>query len=241
MVLSLGVGLLYTAWADKAKKPLSGLNVEIQQDYGLFTAKEMERKVRYFLGRPLEGIRVKDLRLVELERYLDQHPFIKSADAYADSRHLLHVRIEMRQPVVRIMDFKGNSQFMDMEGSLMPINTTHTFRVPIATGLDRIQQLDREAYEELLKGLHTLALAISKDTFMLQLTEQIYLDEEKNFVLVPKIGRERIVVGEADRLEEKFEKLKLFYREGLRRTGFGKYKSIDLRFKNQVVGKLKST
>jgi len=36
-------------------------------------------------------------------------------------------------------------------------------------------------------------------------------------------------------LEEKFENLKLFYSEGVKQTGWRKYKEINLKYKNQIV------
>jgi cell division protein FtsQ len=44
------------------------------------------------------------------------------------------------------------------------------------------------------------------------------------------------VFGEAKDFEEKFEKLKTFYTEGLNKTdGWNKYSTINIKYKNQVV------
>jgi cell division protein FtsQ len=44
------------------------------------------------------------------------------------------------------------------------------------------------------------------------------------------------VFGDAKDFEEKFEKLKTFYTEGLNKTdGWNKYSTINIKYKNQVV------
>jgi cell division protein FtsQ len=42
-------------------------------------------------------------------------------------------------------------------------------------------------------------------------------------------------VGGADNLEDKFERLFVFYRMGLNKTGWARYNIINIKFKNQVV------
>ena len=237
----LGGLIHYSAMEMKANRMTSGLELSLEKNYGLFTISDMEKKVERYLGRPINKLKVKDLNLSGLETYLDKNPFVEDADAFINADDILFVLIKMRQPVVRLMDFNGNSQFMDSEGVLMPVNEQYTIRVPVATGMHLVLNESEDEAEKWMKQLHELAEAIQQDSFMWNLTEQIHLNEDKDFVIIPKLGRERIIVGDATRLDEKFEKLKLFYREGIRRTGFGKYRSINLKFSDQVIGKLKNT
>jgi len=237
----LGGLIQYSAVRLKAAQTLKGLDVVVAENYGLFTEKDAEAKVIRFLGRPASSITMGELKLRELEGYLDKNPFIERADAYADARNRLHVRIEMRQPVVRLMDFNGNSQLLDIHGVLMPVREHYMIRVPVVTGMHQVRNASEEEAAQWMEQLRVLAVAIQQDSFMRQLTEQIHLNEDRDFILIPKIGRERIIVGDASALEDKFEKLKLFYREGIRRTGFGRYESINLKIRDQVIGKLKNT
>ena len=69
--------------------------------------------------------------------------------------------------------------------------------------------------------------------------EQIYVDKSGLIYLIPKIGNHTIVIGDATNLDEKFSKLIAFYKNGLGTFGWDKYKTIDLRFKNQIVAKRK--
>ena len=48
-------------------------------------------------------------------------------------------------------------------------------------------------------------------------------------------GRSDIVIGTVDNLAEKFDNLRAFYEQGLSKYGWNKYKTINLKFKNQIV------
>ena len=53
--------------------------------------------------------------------------------------------------------------------------------------------------------------------------------------LVPRVGDHTILIGDDQQIHEKFEKLFLFYMEGLNKAGWNKYKVINLKYKDQVV------
>jgi cell division protein FtsQ len=80
-----------------------------------------------------------------------------------------------------------------------------------------------------------LSQYIDKNDFLKAQIEQIYLNDEKEFELIPKIGNNTILFGDTEDMKEKFEKLIVFYRKGLNTIGWNKYKFINLKFKNQIV------
>jgi len=89
--------------------------------------------------------------------------------------------------------------------------------------------------KHVLKDLYELANYMSKDQFLNPMIEQIYVDKKSEFVLVPKLGREKIELGSMKGYKEKLKNLEIFYKEGLRTIGWNKYKSISLKIDNQVV------
>ena len=67
--------------------------------------------------------------------------------------------------------------------------------------------------------------------------EQLYVNKELEIELIPRVGNHRIVVGDATDLKKKLDKLKIFYKKGLSKTGWNEYSVINLKFANQVVCK----
>ena len=55
--------------------------------------------------------------------------------------------------------------------------------------------------------------------------------------MVPIVGDQRIILGNIEDLDDKIFRLKTFYQEAMSRMGWNKYKTINLKFKNQVVCK----
>ena len=77
---------------------------------------------------------------------------------------------------------------------------------------------------------------ITKDTLLNNLIHQLSVNEEKEFEMYPSIGNHKIIFGNATDIAEKFEKLKIFYKEGLNKTdNWNKYSTVNLKYKNQVV------
>jgi cell division protein FtsQ len=49
------------------------------------------------------------------------------------------------------------------------------------------------------------------------------------------VGNHKIILGDCSDLEQKFKKLFAFYKDGLNKIGWNTYKTINLKYKNQVV------
>jgi cell division protein FtsQ len=88
----------------------------------------------------------------------------------------------------------------------------------------------------MLDDVYDVANFINRDSVLVNLIHQIYVNEEKEIELFPAIGDQKIVFGNATDVAEKFNKLKLFYTEGLNKSdSWTKYSNINLKYKNLVV------
>jgi len=86
-----------------------------------------------------------------------------------------------------------------------------------------------------LKALFQLANFIDLSSFWSAQISQVYVNENGDFELTPRVGGHTILFGSGTDIEEKFKKLMTFYKKGLSRTGWNEYSLINLKFKNQVV------
>jgi cell division protein FtsQ len=64
---------------------------------------------------------------------------------------------------------------------------------------------------------------------------QIELTETGNMEMVPVVGNHLIKLGTAENIDQKFRRLMIFYQQILSKTGFEKYKVIDVQYEGQVV------
>ena len=86
-----------------------------------------------------------------------------------------------------------------------------------------------------LNDLFKLAQFINQNEFWKAQVSHIYVNQQEDIELSPRVGHHNIIFGSVDNMEEKFDKLDLFYKKGLNRTGWNQYETINLKFKNQVV------
>jgi cell division protein FtsQ len=56
-------------------------------------------------------------------------------------------------------------------------------------------------------------------------------------MLVPLLGRQKVILGSVDDLKNKFERLKIFYQEAMPYTGWNTYSTLNVKYNGQVVCK----
>jgi len=129
----------------------------------------------------------------------------------------------------------------------VPVCTKYSAQVPVATGNisskesdgkirgRAIENKDTAIHLTTIEKVFTMADFIRKDEFWNAQIEQVYINAEGEFELITRVGAQPVLFGDINDMQEKFEKLLLFYKEGLSKTGWNHYKSIDLRYKDQVV------
>ncbi|NOR88482.1 MAG: hypothetical protein GQ527_12830, partial [Bacteroidales bacterium] len=130
------------------------------------------------------------------------------------------------------------------EGEVLMNNSLyHTQRILVASG--NIPSLNTADRHDVLKGnsdlppiysdLYKLATRIHEDEFLEALIDQIYIDKNNQVQLTPKVGVKNIYFGDLTQIEEKLFKLKTFYIDGKNIVDWQKYKSVNLKYRNQIV------
>jgi cell division protein FtsQ len=193
----------------------------------------------------LVGKRLADINLNEVEQMLVSYDHIAKAEVFTSLNGNLNIKITEREPVLRIINKRNESFYMDNEGELFPLSEISSVRVPVASGnisatendTVTIENLDKMDVSEMtnMQKLYIINKYIQKDSFLQAQIEQIYINKSNEFELIPKVGRHIILFGDADNIESKFEKLVVFYKQGIQKAGWKKYKTINLKYRNQVI------
>jgi cell division protein FtsQ len=76
---------------------------------------------------------------------------------------------------------------------------------------------------------------IKNDPFWSAQIEQVDVQLNGDVILIPRVGDQEIEIGRLEDYPSKLAKLKEFYKKGLNKIGWGDYKRISIKFKNQVV------
>ena len=238
----LFVILLLSAIERKERSDSVDLMIDIKsEDETYFITKEdVKNTLKRRFGHVLNGIPVGTLDVQEVEEVLEKDPFVKEADVYIGALNTVNIRISQRRPILRVIDEDGANFYLDEEGHFLPLSANYTARVPVATGQIPTFRDDYMEFEgNVVKGLFEIVSFAHQDEFLSAMLEQITVNKKHEFILIPKIGRQEILFGKAVRIAEKFENLIAFYKEGIPYEGWQKYKTINLKFKGQVVCKKK--
>lgn len=172
------------------------------------------------------GSTMKNIRLDGLESLLRKQPRIKRAECFKTPNGKVGIVIMQREPVLRVMT-GGQGFYIDSDGEIMPVSNEYTAYVPIATGSISVNLAKN--------GLYDFAMFLRKHKFWNAQVEQIYVDGNEEIELVPRVGDHVILLGSLENYEYKLEKLYSVYKNGFSRTGWNKYRTINLKFDNQVV------
>ena len=66
---------------------------------------------------------------------------------------------------------------------------------------------------------------------------QIHVQSNGELILIPRSGKERFMFGQPSSLDEKFSKMEKYYTSIVPEKGSDRYKTVDVRFSNQIVCK----
>ena len=184
------------------------------------------------VGKPVSSF---NLRLIERE--LRKNTWIKGAELFFDNNALLQVKIDEREPVARVFTIAGNTFYIDGDVSILPLSDKFSARLPVFTGFPSNRNILSLPDSNLLADIKMISLMIQKDSFLMAMIDQVDITPSRNFEMIPKMGNQVIVFGDALDAADKFRKLKLFYKEIMARAGWNRYSVIDVQYMNQVVAR----
>ena len=189
------------------------------------------------------------INVSSIEKALNSYFAIENAEVFMSIDGKVSVELTQRNPIIRLITKTGEDYYIDDKGKPMPLSEKYTAKVIIANGnLDEpyalrykysAEEISRDTLlnkKSMIDELYTMAMYINKSEFWKSQIHQIYVNENNDMELVPLAGNQKIIFGDTTNLENKFEKLMIFYKNGLNATGWwDKYSTINLKFKNQIV------
>jgi len=173
------------------------------------------------------GKLVKDINTYDIEQAILENKLVKKANVFVTGSGGIRVEIENRVPVLRIINKSGESYYIDNEAQRVPLSKIFTADLPLATGA---------VTEEFAKnGLLEFAVFLSKNEFWDNFVEQIVVVSNDEVKLIPRVGKQEIILGKIDNYQEKLNKLRIFYQKGLSEAGWNQFSAINLKYDKQVV------
>ncbi|MBI5856129.1 MAG: hypothetical protein HZB42_00660 [Sphingobacteriales bacterium] len=228
--------LLMAAINKKNKGQCSGYTIVIkgEQENLFIDRNDVEQMLMKATNGNIKGEQVSSFKLHDLKSMLEKNTWIRDAELYFDNKDALHVTINEREPVARIFTTGNSSFYLDSTGKILPLSDKLSARVPVFTGFPERKTLTSKD-SSLLNDVKEVAVYIVHHPFWMAQVAQVDLTTDKKLEMIPLVGNHLVKLGNADNIDQKFRRLMIFYQQVLSKTGFDKYKVIDVQYKGQVL------
>ncbi len=247
MCLAACIIVAFTAGADSRKSiKCTGLEVAILDSMqNSFVSKA---DVRGFLDKEYgkyRGMVIDSINLTRIEDIIDGRSAVLKSQAYVTRDGILHVDVTQRKPVVRFQKSDGGF-YADADGYIFPLQRTYASHVQIIDGniplaansgyKGAIEDPKEKAwFESMMRVVNYIENSrVWKDKIV-----QISVDEGKDLILIPREGNEKFLFGQPVDIEDKFRKMEKYYTHIIPAKGENHYKTVDLKYKGQIVCKEK--
>ncbi len=167
--------------------------------------------------------RVVDLHF--LETNVSANPYVENAAVFLTVNGVLKTVIKQRKPIARIVD-KSKSYYVDKFGIEIPLSANFSARVPLVSGVGESEDI---------KELIRLIKVIGNNDFLVKEIIAIQKNTQNEYVFTVRSGEYKIIFGKFENVNVKFKKLIAFYNKALADKTIKNYKTINVKYHNQVV------
>ena len=177
-------------------------------------------------GIKLVGLPMSDIDASHIEEALRLSPYLENADIIKCQDGRLLVRVSQLVPVFRVFDGE-DSYYVNRTGKRMAASTYYYSDVPVVQG-----HFTRKYPPTRLLPLIDY---VENDSLLRSLVTMYIVRDTNNIVFVPSISGHVVNIGSADDFENKFAKLKLFYKDVMPKRGWNTFDTISVKWNHQVV------
>ncbi len=177
-----------------------------------------------------EGHLTNLLNTFAIEKQLFQNSAIQDVNVFSQLSGEVDIEVRQRKPIVRVENAKRQQFYICSDGCLMATNPAHTAYLIVANGhiseaFRANQNVEKSANDTIyptpiLNKIFQLTTFIRNNEFLNALIDQIYINSKNEFELVPKVGNQLILLGDAEDYKDQFKRLEQFYSHGIQKAGW---------------------
>jgi len=226
LLLIVGLSFLYSFSSKRNyNKKVKEIVVEFDAGDNNFLTHDMVNKLLIQNDSTVKNQAKSVLNLHDLEKKVSMNPFVKDAAVFLTIDGVLKSTIKQRTPVARVIN--GNdSYYIDKEGIKFPLSENFTARVVLVSGIN-----DDAEIEEALPLLST----VFNDKFLKEEVVGIKKKQNNEYQFSVRSGDYKIDFGKLTETDIKIKKLKAFYNTVFEDKTIQNYKTINVKYHNQVV------
>jgi len=220
-----------------AKKICKKVVVRVDDEYQNYFVGEDDvlRLVSHVEGGVIGKVQ-REIDLKKIELKVETNKFVHDAQVYSDIKGDVVVDVYQKRPIARIIYPHGDGAYISQDGIILPLSKKFTSRVLLIYG-DYTQNFIGHFFTKKDQGIAMVKLMqyLDKDPFLKAQVAEINIDSKGNMIFYTQIGKQYIQFGQPSDWENKFDKIKMAYKEIIPSKGWAHYQRIDVRFKDQII------
>lgn len=173
-----------------------------------------------------EGKYVSLISTDKIEEMLNSSEYIENAECVLMPNNVIHLTVTQLIPILRVFDGE-ETYYLNKDGKHMNASSRFHAEVPIVSG-----KFNKHADALMVRPI---AEYVMNDKDLNDLVTMYSVRDSGNIFIVPCIYGHVINFGDNKNIENKFNKLKKFYREVMPVKGWLTYDTITLKWNYQVV------
>ncbi len=222
----------------------TGLNVEIaDSSSNSFVTKAdvrkyLDKEYGTYIGMSLDSI-----DLSRIEDIINGRSAVNKSQAFTTRDGKLNIKVTQRTPVVRFQKEDGGF-YADAEGFLFPLQNSYSSRVHVVDGDIPLKAnsgykgaITDEKEKKWISDVLNVINYMDRSKVWKGKIVQITVSDGGELTLVPREGNEKFHFGQPIDIEEKFEKMEMYYSHIIPEKGAKKYTSVNVEFSGQIVCK----
>ena len=223
--------------------PLKGVGIQLERSHakGFVQKDSLQASAEAICGLARQN-NIANIDLLRIERLLNDNPWIEQGSAYIGLNGQLIVKAREYEPALRVYGTDGRSVYVTDEGKVIPSSPNYTPHLIIASGHFTFPVPGRQAHvgdsvygNTGLSEALTLAQAVRSDAYLAAHIGQIYRNADNDFELTVNNLPAKVIVGDLTDLDHKLSRLKTILERYLNTEELLGYKSLNLKYKNQIV------
>lgn len=226
-ILLLGIGFLYGFSNQRnSQQIITKSVVKFQSKEPYFLSEQIVNKLLIQNNATVKKQAKSVIDLYKLEEQVLENPYVEKVSLFITIDGKLNTFIKQREPIARILS--GNSSYyVDSQGVKVPISENFSARVPVISGISNENEVSK---------LMVLLNKLVNDDFLSKEIIGIEFKDQNEYIFTVRSGNYRINFGDLTDIEKKTKKLKAFYSKVFLDSTIHKYKTINIKYHNQVVG-----
>lgn len=198
-----------------------------------------------------------DVNTLEIEEFVRRRGFVKSVRAYTSLDGTLHIDLTQRRPIARINSANGYAFYITDDEWILPQQRHESVYVPVITGTvlppfgrdfagpfsECLSEDEKKVSKNYVffSNLINFVKFLQRDDFWGGFIVQIDLrnasaqEFNPDVRIVPRIGRQLVVLGSLDDYPDKLSRLVSFYRNAMAYEGWDRYRVVDVQYAGQIV------